>query len=318
MSLNNFGRYCFLLLGLLSLSCQVDNELTSNAATNEIAGNVIDSLAIAENTKVYIQEWESGQREIVVYNDGIIISENQELIACATCGVQSGDPYTSIRKEGEGFGIFLENETYYFHTRNQKVFLIEADFLKLEYTEDGVLENHVVKNSSDFGELLLDDLTRDVIQQMLLVDLPEYQKLFNDSEEAKLPIEYSYSFISDLNDFLSSNDIPAFMDEAYLSDLKFLKLPVSRETKVILVSGLMESGQSEMFLLTINDAFEVVDSLKLYSFKETEEGGILTRFQINKDYTILVIEEEKGASNSRIISEKKWQISEKGDFQKID
>lgn len=145
-----------------------------------------------------------------------------------------------------------------------------------------------------------------------------YSRIIGETKLLTLPISYSYDFIMDFPDFSEVEHASAILELDQLSELKFARLKSVGETRVLIASGYMESGQSEMFLLTLNDAFEVVDSLKLYSFKETEEGGILTRFKINKDYTILVIEEEMGGSNDRIISQKKWQISEKGNFHKID
>lgn len=314
MNLNNMIRYYLFFLSLLFLSCQVDSELTESMSI-ENSADVIDSLLLTDNTKVFIHESESGERKIVVYRENNKIGENSELIGCTTCGVQSGDPYTSINKEEKGFRIFLENETYYFAIQNQKVVLKEADFLKIKHTDEGVLEVHVIKNTSDFGEILLDDLTRNLLEEVMKDAPAGFQKQFDAANTLQLPLEYTYEFITELGGFVSSNEIPGFRNDTQLSELKFTKLPSKSEVRVVLVSGVLESGQSEMWIASFNNALEVIDSQLVYSHREIEDGGILTRFQIKRDYTILLTEEEIVDGKKRILSEKSLRLTADGSFK---
>ena len=79
-------------------------------------------------------------------------------------------------------------------------------------------------------------------------------------------------------------------------------------------SGYMESGQSEMYLITVNDSFEKVDAVLLYTSREIEEGSISTRFEISKDHKITTTKLEKGKI-SKVLETKVFGISQDGNFE---
>lgn len=319
MNLTQLNRYYIasIFSFLLLFSCQVDNEITSKISISS-ADDVLDSLMLGLNTNVLILELESGERKLVVHRDQKKIGENAELIGCKSCGYQSGDPYVSLQKEEGGFRVFLENEIYSFTTENENVYLKEVDFLLVEHTNDGVLEKHIVKNRTNFGEIRLDDLTREMLAEYIVVEPTDFKKVFEASNVTQLPLKYSYSFVVDLIDFVTVKDVPDFTEFTYLSDFKFSKLLSTGNINVLLVSGHMKSGQSEMFLVTLNEEFEAVDYLKLYSHQEIEAGGVLTKFNIGKDYKIAVIREEMIDRNTRVLEEKLFEINTRGTFVQLN
>lgn len=305
-----------IFLFLLVFSCQVDSKIIGSNSIDG-AGSAIDSLWLSPKMKVIILESESGERIVSVRNDQKTIGENNELIGCKTCGYQGGDPYVSMRKEENGFRIFIEYESYYFFIETDTVYLKEIDLLRLEHTNDGVLENHIVKNRTDFGVIRLGDLKREVVEKIMVAESISFKKVVEATKTTQLPLEYSYSFILDLKDFVRVNYTPDYKEFTYLSDLKFSKLPSFGKTELLLVSGYMESGQSEMFLVTLNEDYEAVGYLKLYSHKEIEDGGILTRFEIDENCTIEVSKDKIVNRVVTNLEKNTFRINDDGTIRKV-
>ena len=139
-----------------------------------------------------------------------------------------------------------------------------------------------------------------------------------ESKALSLPIEYSYDFIMELTDFVTLDDVPEIPQLEYLSDLQFAKLPSRDETDLLLVSGYLESGQSELHLLTLNKARVCIDHKKLYMHQETEDGGVVTKFKIGKDFKVSVSKEMMVDQTSQLVEEKQFKIDTKGNFVKLD
>ncbi|PHS08592.1 MAG: hypothetical protein COA88_06410 [Kordia sp.] len=124
-------------------------------------------------------------------------------------------------------------------------------------------------------------------------------------ETISLPIKFSYDFAIELKDFSTIEETLDITEFDHLTDFQFAKLPSLGKTRLLLVSGFMESGQSELYLLTLNDTLNIIDNIMLYTHKETESGGITTKFKISKDFMISVLKEEE-IEGSILILEKKW------------
>lgn len=138
-------------------------------------------------------------------------------------------------------------------------------------------------------------------------------QILDGSKTTSLPLEYSYELISELKNFTMIQEQQLDGLE-HLSDFQFSKLPSSGKTKLLLVSGYMESGQSEMYLITVNDSFEKVDAVLLYTSREIEEGSISTRFEISKDHKITTTKLERGKI-SKVLETKVFGISQDGNFE---
>lgn len=139
-----------------------------------------------------------------------------------------------------------------------------------------------------------------------------------ESKSLSLPIEYSYDFIMELSDFVTLNDVPEIPQVEYLSDLQFAKLPSCEKTDLLLVSGYLESGQSELHLLTLDKTCACIDRKKLYTHQETEDGGVVTKFKIGKDFKVSVSKEMMVDRTPQLIEEKQFKIDAKGNFVQLD
>lgn len=139
-----------------------------------------------------------------------------------------------------------------------------------------------------------------------------------ESKSLSLPIEYSYDFIMELSDFVTLNNVSEIPQVEYLSDLKFAKLPSCEKTDLLLISGYLESGQSELHLLTLDKACACIDHKKLYTHQETEDGGVVTKFKIGKDFKVSVSKEMMVDRTPQFIEEKQFKIDTKGNFIQLD
>jgi|GEM_PF-2439882 len=143
-------------------SCKGDNKKVNQIDTYN---KVVDSLVLNKETKVIIEESKIGERKITVLANSKKIGENSKIIGCKTCGYQGGDPYVSLQKKENSFSLLIENEMYSFEVKESNVYLSETDFLITKQTDDGILEKHNIKTSNDFGKILIDSLTRDLIEK---------------------------------------------------------------------------------------------------------------------------------------------------------
>lgn len=142
------------------------------------------------------------------------------------------------------------------------------------------------------------------------------KKAYEKSTSISLPIEFSYEFAIELNDFTTIESGQEIPELAHLSEFQFAKLPSIGKTKLLLVSGYLESGQTELYLLTLNESFSVIDKVLLYTHQENEGDGILTRFEINKDYQIRTTKEEDVNGKKMVLETKLLKINANGKFVK--
>lgn len=137
------------------------------------------------------------------------------------------------------------------------------------------------------------------------------------SKNLSLPINYSYELVLELEGFKAINEPVEIPELQHLTDFQFAKLPQHGKIKLLLVSGLQDSGQSEMHLIALNNSFELVDEILLYTHRETEDGGIVTRFEISQDHLITIIEEEINDIKTIVLNESLLKISPDGKFIKV-
>lgn len=126
------------------------------------------------------------------------------------------------------------------------------------------------------------------------------EKVYNDAKEVSLPIQYSYEFLNEEKDFVSlpQNSYPIFKLKE-VQNYKIAKLPVYNNCTTVLLEVFQQSGQSELYIVTFDKSFNVVDKIILYTSKEVDEGSLSTTFEITKNYNIkikncLLIDEGSG------------------------
>ena len=144
-----------------------------------------------------------------------------------------------------------------------------------------------------------------------------FENTYKKCKTISLPLEYSYDFIMELKDF-SKMEQQSIKGLEHLSDFQFSVLPSVNDTKLLLVSGYMESGQSELHLFALNSSYEKIDAILLYTSHETENGSISTRFKISKDHLITIVKEEKGNGPVKLLEMKLVKIKADGTFDLIN
>jgi hypothetical protein len=184
MNSNKFKFYVLAISCLCFINCkQSPNDPVSiknkkiivKSNEKKIANSnekIIDSLIIDLNNdgkldKIEIKEKNNSERTLLVQikeEKGYkLISNNNEIIGCLTCGFQGGDPYISLNKSNKGFEIELEYIKLSFFYESNALYLKKVDVLKTEPTETGITENHEIFTYEQFGKMNLSDLKKDFI-----------------------------------------------------------------------------------------------------------------------------------------------------------
>lgn len=160
--------------------------------------------------------------------------------------------------------------------------------------------------------------TLDISQEAkVITEKSEIATAYEAAKIIPLPIEYTYELVIEQNDFVTIDDALRIPELDQLSDFKFAKLASLGKIRLLLVSGYMASGQSELYLFTLDDSFNIVNKCMLYSFQETEDGGVATKFNIAKDYKISIIKEQTADRSTVILEEKLFRIDAIGRFTQI-
>jgi hypothetical protein len=199
MNSNKFKFYVLAISCLCFINCKqspndtvsIENKKTIVKSNEKKFANsdekIIDSLIIDLNNdgkldKIEIIEKNNSERTLLVQikeEKGYkLISNNNEIIGCSTCGYQGGDPYISLNKSNIDFEIELEYIKLSFFYESNALYLKKVDVLKTEPTETGITENHEIFTYEQFGKMNLSNLKKDFI-----VDLrKKYGKTENDIE----------------------------------------------------------------------------------------------------------------------------------------
>lgn len=102
-----------------------------------------------------------------------------------------------------------------------------------------------------------------------------------------------------------------------LNYLKIKKLPSKNLINIYTVIGKNEEGQSNLYLFSMDNKNNVIDSIELY-FSEEVDAGIthLKEFNISKDYIITINEYEILNGKKKDSSHNSYLIDDKGKFTK--
>ncbi|WP_271784927.1 hypothetical protein [Aquimarina algiphila] len=143
--------------------------------------------------------------------------------------------------------------------------------------------------------------------------------LYKKLKTISLPTEYSYDFIMELNSFISLPEkSQKIFQLEHLSNLKGVKLPSKKSIKLILISGIQEQGQSELYLFTLDNLYNISDSILLYTSQEIDEGSLSTIYKIEKKYEITVVKKETVNKTTRIVETRNFEITEEGKIVEVN
>lgn len=207
-------------------------------------------------------------------------------------------------------------ETYVF-SLNESGEIVHVSFKdELTTSDDEELSHDLLKNlkqyATQFGTLNLDGTFGD--DQSGSIE-GSWKPVFESCEDMPLPCQYSYELIMDLEHFVLL-DHPAAASLDHLENVQFCKVSDGNK-KMLFAHGYLDSGQSELHLLSLNDAFEEAGEILLYTSQETEEGSILTRFEVDQDFLVKVIREERTNKKAKLIKETLFKIGDDGGFHEL-
>ncbi|OWP83146.1 hypothetical protein BWK59_12090 [Flavobacterium davisii] len=135
------------------------------------------------------------------------------------------------------------------------------------------------------------------------------------------PISYSYEFISELPNFTKIQDeIKSQYQLDHLQNLQQVNLTNVGEIKPVLVSGYLDSGESELYLILLDGSYNNKSKILLYSAEEIDGvGNLSTTFEINKNFEIKITKNKisgNGKNNVKLNSNV-YKINNNGTFSKL-
>lgn len=135
------------------------------------------------------------------------------------------------------------------------------------------------------------------------------QKLYEEMSVIRLPLLYDFEFIVEQTDFINvTKEFYHLFKLDYLDNLKVAKLETKKDIKPILVFGYNEFGQSNLYILTLDDTYKVNGKLEIYF---TDENGSTINFEeITQEYRIIL--------NINSLKKEIFQIQDNGSIDQID
>lgn len=117
------------------------------------------------------------------------------------------------------------------------------------------------------------------------------ENIYNDAPEIKLPIQYSYDFINEVKNFVL---LPPHLYSAFklegVQNYQMAKLPKYNAFNPILLEVNQPSGQSQLYLVTLDSYFKMIDKKLIYSNIEVDQGSLSTIYEISSEYKIKTTE----------------------------
>ncbi|AUX17246.1 hypothetical protein [Flavobacterium columnare] len=146
------------------------------------------------------------------------------------------------------------------------------------------------------------------------------EKNYKSCKNIDLPISYSYEFISELPNFKEvPDDFKSIYQLEHLQGLKQINLKSNEIFKPVLITGYLDSGESEMYIVLLDDSYNFKDKILLYGSEEIEAGeSISTTFEISKSFEIKINKSKiNNSGKSKKISSIIHKINLDGTFSKI-
>jgi hypothetical protein len=302
MNLNKITNHLLVLGCCFAISCNSNSQeklMQTSIKNIDSSSNdkLIDSIYIDLNNdnkidRVKIIENLNSSRVVIVEinsdNGFKIISSNNEIIGCSSCGYQSGDPFVDLDKKTNGFILYLENSQVTFFYESDSIYLKEVDLLKTNQTENGIEESHEKYSFKDFGKLNLSELKAGFEFEL------KNNECISTNPEIKLPFtsDYlkKYTKPYQLADCIDGNIKDFYCGE---DKLRYISLLSVDSLNIILVP--MDCGDFNLFQLLVLKNNRLISNLevdgKWYEIGE-EDNYKVTKFTLNKDSKLNVVIEQ--------------------------
>ena len=299
----------FLVITFLFLiSCKNDSNIKIQKQSKEISTTNLDTLIKVEKK--------------IPDNDENCYDYLTELIR------SSNFPFEDIKKEkvntiiDEDNGEIIRAKLFFdtdgtgtigwveYHIKNRKLFNSSAN---LE-------EPELLKFNIDYAKKFESCKGISVIQTSENSNSKSIESLYNLAKSISLPNNYNYDFIVEEKDFIKvPNELYKTFDFDNYSNFKIAKLPILGNIKPIFFIIYDESGQSKLYLITLDLNYKIIDKLKLYHSEEVDGGSLSTTYEINKDYKIKIKEAKLIDSGSKVVEKniqiKNYKIESSGEIQ---
>lgn len=150
---------------------------------------------------------------------------------------------------------------------------------------------------------------------------PSTNNEFNEIKTINLPFNYSYDLILEENNFLPIKPESIKGLDIIGENQKIAKLKLDSKFSILAFINYLPTGQSEWFLLSLDEKQKLIDKLLIYSSQETDTGTLSTTFKINSQSKIVVtkseISQNENRTKEKIISESTYEMDVKGFFKKL-
>lgn len=148
------------------------------------------------------------------------------------------------------------------------------------------------------------------------------KNLYNLTKLINLPNNYNYEFIVEEENFIKvPNELYKFFDFDNFFNFKIAKLPTLGNIKPIFFIIYDESGQSKLYLITLDLNYKIIDKLKLYDSEELDSGNLSTTYEITKDYKVKIKEAKFTDSGSKVVGKniklKNYKVETSGKIQSL-
>ena len=294
-------------------SCKYDSKIQKTSDSEKVRTEIISSDTLKTNE---VSKLNNNSENCYDYLTELIRSSNF--------------PFENIKKEkvntliDEDNGEMIRAKLFYdtdgtgtigwveYHLKDRKLFNSSAN---LE-------EPELLKFNIDYAKKFENCKGISGIKKSDNLNVRSIENLYNVAKLVNLPNKYDYDFIVEEKDFIKvPNELYKSFDFENYSNFKIAKLPVVGNIKPIFFTIYDESGQSKLYLITLNLNYKIIDKLKLYDSEDVDGGSLSTTYEISKDYKIKVKQAKLVDSGSKVIEKnvqvKNYRISSLGNIESL-
>lgn len=151
--------------------------------------------------------------------------------------------------------------------------------------------------------------------------LHDFSDLYNTLNTANLPLANRYFPPDEKDGFLSIPDEFNYFFKGMIDDgnLEAIKLKTYKETKLILLSSYSIAGYPKLSLISLSDDLNIIDRLEIGENDELEDGVILIKYTIDKNYLVTLNKVEyRDNKLPKLLNKTNYIINDKGKFIKVE
>lgn len=257
----------------------------NNVASDKISENCYDYLTeLVRSSNFPFSEWKVDKKKV----DLLIDEENDDIISFKLF----------FDTEGTGTIGWIE-----YHKKNGKLFNTSANLenpIELKYNEKWKkLFNSCISQDKNAGENEINN--------------NELKEIYENSEQLLLPKKYDYDDINQEIGFKSvAKEYYNLFSIQHQENYKIAKLPITDNNfRPIILITYNENGQSTWHLFVLNNLYQPVSNLVIYTSKELDGKSQSITYSISKDYKIQIYKQ----LDEKIVVRRNYAITKDGLIQ---